>query len=74
VWVIDPEGTEGNSVRFMILYLDQGVGLMTVLWQEGREWEDRFMSVTVEQRKTGVQEFCLETREGSPHPRGEKRQ
>jgi hypothetical protein len=28
----------------------------------------------VEQRKTGVQEFCLETREGSPHPRGEKRQ
>jgi O-glycosyl hydrolase len=39
------------------------------LWQEGREVEERLMSGTVKQRKTGVRECCLETRAGSPHPR-----
>jgi hypothetical protein len=40
-----------------------------VLWKEGREWEERLMSVTVKQRKTGIGECYLDTRGGSPHPR-----
>jgi hypothetical protein len=40
------------------------------LWQEGREGEERLMSVIVKQRKTGVGECYLETRGESPHLRG----
>jgi hypothetical protein len=39
---------------------------LRALWQEGREEEERLMSATVKQRKTGVGECYLETREGSP--------
>jgi hypothetical protein len=35
-----------------------------VVWQEGREAEERFMSATVKQRKTGVGECYPETRGG----------
>jgi hypothetical protein len=38
--------------------------------QEVREGEKRLMSSTVKQRKTRVGECYLETRGGSPHPRG----
>jgi hypothetical protein len=38
------------------------------VWQEGREEEGRSMSAIVKQRKTGVGECYLKTREGSPHP------
>jgi hypothetical protein len=40
------------------------------LWQEGREGEGILMSAIVKQRKTRVRECYLETRKGSPHPRG----
>jgi hypothetical protein len=41
-----------------------------MVWEEGKEGEERLMSGTVKQRKTGVGECYLEIRGGSPHPRG----
>jgi hypothetical protein len=35
-----------------------------VVWQEDRKGEEQLMSATVKQRKTGVGEYYLETREG----------
>jgi hypothetical protein len=35
-----------------------------MLWQEGREGEERLMSATVKQRKTGVGECYLKPEEG----------
>jgi hypothetical protein len=37
---------------------------------EVREGKETLMSATVKQRKTRAGECYLETREGSPHPRG----
>jgi hypothetical protein len=41
-----------------------------IMWQDGREGKGRLMTAIAKQRKTGVGECYLETREGSPHPKG----
>jgi hypothetical protein len=43
---------------------------ISILWQQGREGEERLISAIIKQRKTGVGGCYLETRGGSPHPRG----
>jgi hypothetical protein len=47
-----------------------GLSIKGGMWQEGREGEERLMSASVKQRKTGVGDCYLETREESPHARG----
>jgi hypothetical protein len=51
-------------------FLKEAMTFQEKLWQEGREGEERLMSVIVKQRKTGVGECYLETRGESPHLRG----
>jgi hypothetical protein len=53
---------------------DIGSWSLDVVWQEGREGEESSMSATVKQRKTGVGDYYLVTRGGSPRLRGSNSQ